>query len=265
MGEYNTILYDKNDNIVTVTLNRPERMNALSDELMSELPAAFEEADNDPDVRVIILTGGDRVFSTGYDIEGGSKYAELKVPLQGAIDIARAIRKKYLDLWNTRKPTIAKVRGYCFAGGCYLQMLCDIAIAAEDAIFGHPAVASAGPTGMALWTWILGPRKAKEFLLTGRFVDGKEAEKIGLINMAVPPEKLDEEVDLMARDIAAVPADSATLHKEAINTAMEIMGLTATFRTQAELNALGRYGDAMLDIKYLREATKERLTRMKKG
>ena len=265
MTKYKDIIYDKKDNIATITLNRPDKMNALSDTLMAELPAALEESDNDKDVRVTIVTGGDRVFSTGYDLEGASSYAELKVDLQTALTISRHIREKYLNIWNTRKPTIARVRGYCFAGGCYLQMLCDVAIAAEDAIFGHPAVASAGPTGMALWTWLLGARKAKELLLTGRFIDAKEAEKIGLINMAVPTEKLDEEVNLMAQDMAAVPLDSSTLHKESINTAIEIMGLTPTFRTQAELNALGRYGSAMLDINVLRGLTKERLKRIKRG
>ena len=265
MTAYNNIIYEKNGNIATITLNRPKQMNALSDDLMAELPAALEESDNDENIRATIITGGDQVFSTGYDLEGASSYAELDVTLQEALTITRAIREKYLTIWNSRKPTIARIRGYCFAGGCYLQMMCDVAIAGEDAVFGHPAVASAGPTGMALWTWVLGARKAKELLLTGRFIDAKEAEKIGLINMAVPTEKLDEEVNLMAQDMAAVPLDSSTLHKESINTAIEIMGLTATFRTQAELNALGRYGAAMLDINVLRGLTKERLKRMKRG
>ncbi|MFC1821907.1 enoyl-CoA hydratase/isomerase family protein [Thermodesulfobacteriota bacterium] len=266
MGKYNTILLDIKDNVATITLNRPDKMNAINDELMEELPAAFAEADADEDVRVIVLTGGDKVFCTGYDIEGGdTKYADLDVPIQGALTIARAGREKYLDIINTRKPTIARVKGYCFAGGCYLQMLCDVTIAAEDAIFGHPAVASAGPTGFPLWVWYLGAKKAKEFLFTGRFVDGKEAEKIGLINLAVPPDKLDEEVALMAKDMAAVPTDVITLHKESVNTILEIMGLSASFRTQSELNALGRYGAANLDIEYLRGATKDRLKRMKRG
>ncbi|MFC1822164.1 enoyl-CoA hydratase/isomerase family protein [Thermodesulfobacteriota bacterium] len=265
MTKYNCIIYEKKDKIATITLNRPEKMNALNDEIMAELPAALEASDNDDDVRVTILTGGDKFFCTGYDLEGASAYTEFNIPIQDSLKIARTQRKKYAEIWNTRKPTIAKISGYCFAGGCYLQMLCDVAIAGYDALFGHPAVATSGPTGMAMWTWILGPRKAKEFLLTGRFVDAKEAEKIGLINMAVPTEKLDEEVNLMAQDMAAVPIDSSTLHKESVNTIIEIMGLSPSFRTQGELNALGRYGEAMLDINVLRGLTKDRLKRTKKG
>jgi len=267
MGKYKTILYEKRDKIATLTLNRPEKMNALTDEMMAEIPAALEESDNDPDVRVTIVTGAGPHFCTGYDLEGGSSYADLKVSLQEAMTVARAIRKKYLDIMNSRKPTIAKIRGYCFAGGIYINMMCDVGIAAEDAVFGHTAVQSAGPTGNALFVWLLGPRKAKELLLTGRLITGKEAERIGLVNMAVPPERLDEEVELMARDMASIPLDSSVLTKESIQTALEVMGLYATFRTQSELNALGRYGEALLDINLLRGMTKEKLARLrpKKG
>ncbi len=262
MSAYNTVLYEKQGAIARIVLNRPDKLNAISDELMGELQSAIEEADGDADVRVIVLSGAGKHFSTGYDLEGGSSYAEIEQPLQGALSIARSMRKTYGNIWNTRKPIIAAIRGYCLAGGVYLQMLCDIAVCSDDAVFGHPAMASAGPTGMPLWTWVLGARKAKELLLTGRLVDGREAERIGLVNLSVPPDQFDAEVELMAQDVAAVPGDSSTLTKEAINTAVEIMGLSATFRTQSELNALGRYGEAHMDIADLRERTKEKMRRL---
>lgn len=264
MPAFKSIIYAKRGAIARITLNRPDKMNALSDLLMAELQQALEQADGDNDVRVIVISGAGKHFSTGYDLEGGSTYAALDVKLQQALSITRSMRKTYANVWNTRKPIIAQIRGYCLAGGCYLQMLCDLAVASEGAVFGHPAMASSGPTGMPLWLWLLGARKAKELLLTGRLITGKEAERIGLVNMAVPEERLEAEVELLAQDIAAIPQDSATLTKESINTSLEVMGLTATFRTWSELNALGRYGEANLDIAALRAATKKKLERLPK-
>lgn len=264
MADTTTVLYEKQGRIARVTMNRPEKYNAITDVMVTELLAALERADADPEVRVIILAGAGKHFCTGYDLEGGSSYAKIDVPLQGALSVSRGMRKTYHAIWNTRKPVIARIQGYSIAGGCYVQMLADIAICADDAVFGHPAMASAGPTGMPMFTWLLGPRKAKELLLTGRLIDGKEAERIGLVNMSVPAERLDAEVQLMAEDIASVPMDGATLTKEAINTVTEIMGLSATLRTQGELNALGRYGEANMDLAWLRENTKKMLARIKK-
>lgn len=264
MADYETILYRTQGRVAHVTLNRPAKLNAINDQMVKELQAGLAAADADPEVRVIVLGGAGKHFCTGYDLEGGSSYAKIEQPIQGALSISRSIRATYHNIWDTRKPVVGKVQGYCMAGGCYLQMLCDITYCADDAIFGHPAMASSGPTGMAMWTWVLGARKAKELLLTARLVDGREAERIGLVNKSVPRDRLDAQVELLTEDIASIPLDSLTLTKETINATLEIQGLSASFRTHSEMNALGRYGEAVMDIAWLREQTKKKMDRLKK-
>jgi len=169
------------------------------------------------------------------------------------------MRATYTNIWNSRKPIIAKVHGYCVAGGCYLQMLCDITVAADNSVLGHPAVTTGGVSAMPLWNWLLGLRKAKELLLTGKLIDGREAERIGLVNVAVPPEQLDAEVENMVAQIISVPAGPVTLTKEGLNTAADVMGLAATFRTQGHMNALARFGpDVNLDFAALQARNHEK-------
>jgi len=246
--KFETVLYEVKENIVKITMNRPERRNALNHALWNDLLAAFDQAENDPDIRVIILAGSEKAFCSGWDIKESPYTSERKgVEMWGtsyALTTLRGISAGYLKIMNCRKPVIAQVTGYCLAAGCYLQMLCDIAIASETAIFGHPATGSGGVDSMPLWVWLLGVRKAKEILMTRRFIDGKEAERIGMVNRAVPPEKLEEEVWSMAKDIAVVPNDDDTpgghgmaILKEQMNTDMEIMGLGALFTYHRQFNA----------------------------
>jgi enoyl-CoA hydratase len=248
MVEYECITVAVEPPVATVSLNRPAKRNALSDELVKELLAALAAADEDPAVRVIVLTGAGDHFSAGFDLKQSS-YAKVDQPLAHYHWMIRNMRSTYQAIFNTRKPLIAKIRGYCIAGGCYLQMLCDVSIAAEDAILGHPAVTTGGVSAMPLWNHYLGLRKAKEMLLTGKMIDGLEAERIGLVNAAVPADELDAEVAKWVQQVAALPPDAAALAKEALNSCAEIMGLGAAFRTQGHLSALARYGETVdLDL-----------------
>ena len=226
-------------------MNRPEKMNALGYELWDDLQTAFAAAENDPEVRVIILAGNGKSFSSGWDLKGsyyinGPKETGHKT-VRGTLKNLRFISEGYLKIMNIPKPVIAQVHGYCLAGGCYLQMLCDIAIASEDAVIGHPA-GQGGVDSLPLWISYLGVRKAKELLMTSRHISGKEAERIGLVNMAVPLERLEEEVWKMAQEMAEVPPDGMAILKEAINTHTEILGMGAVFAYHRQLNALGRVG-----------------------
>ena len=250
---YTAVQYDVKDMIAKITMNRPEKMNAINTVLWQDLGNAFKEAENDPNVRVVILTGSGRAFSSGWDLSDSpytsipSGYSEWGTG--NALKTIRGISNQYLEILNTRKPAIAMVFGYCLAAGCYLEMLCDISICADDAIFGHPATGGGGVDSMPLWVFYLGARRAKELLMTRRLINGKEAERIGLVNRSVPRENLEKEVWDMAKDIAAVPTDDNTpgghgmsLLKENINTDMEILGLGALFSYHRHLNAWGHAG-----------------------
>jgi len=251
--DFEKVIYEVKEQIATITMNRPEKMNALNTTLWNEVNSAFQIAEHDPDVRVVILKGSGKAFSSGWDFQD-SPYTSIPKGYEqwgtgNALSTLRDISTQYSRIMNLRKPTIAQVHGYCLAAGCYLEMLCDLAVASEDAVFGHPATSGGGVDSMPLWVWFLGARKAKELLMTRRFINGIQAERIGLVNKAVPIDKLDEEVWGMAKDMAVVPTDDDTpgghgmsLLKENINADMDIMGLAALFTYHRHLNAWGHAG-----------------------
>jgi enoyl-CoA hydratase len=258
--DFENILFQVDGPVATVTLNRPKRVNALTDALFVELHTALKLVDEDDSVRVVVLTGSGGNFSAGFDLRGGTVYSKTDQSLQEYLWMIRSMRTNWQAIWNNRKPIVAKVRGMCVAGGCYLQMVCDISVAAEDAILGHPAVATGGVTGMPMWNWYLGTRKAKELLLTGKLIDGVEAERIGLVSMTAPDDELDAFVDDVVAQILTVPHDSVTLTKEALNSAADVMGLGTTWRTQGHMSALARYSEVLdLDIDGLMERNRNKV------
>jgi enoyl-CoA hydratase len=239
-----TVSYRVDGAVARIQMNRPEKRNALDHQLMDDLDAAFEQAAGDAAVRVAVLSGAGPSFCAGYDL-AGSYYTSA--PAGGwtapeALLRLRDIEARYQRIWNFPKPTIARVHGHALAGGCYLQLLCDISIAATDAKLGHPAVRMGGVSSMPLFQVILGVRAARYLLLTGRVVDGAAAERMGLVTLAVPPEQLDATVDAIAVDVAAIPPDGQLHHKESLNTALEIQGVGALFRYHGQMNALCRLG-----------------------
>ena len=249
--DFETVLYEVKDSIARITMNRPEKRNALNHALWDDLIAAFDQAENDPEVRAVILCGAGAAFCSGWDLKE-SYY--ISVPegydqwtTGNALRALRNISERYLKIMNLTKPVIAQVHGYCLAAGCYLEMLCDMAIAAEDSIFGHPATRGGGVDSMPLWVTFLGLRKAKEMLMTQKMIDGKEAERIGLVNTAVPADKLEEEVWKLAQTVAEIPPDGMAIAKEALNTHAEMLGRGAVFAYHRQLNALGRVGHVRRD------------------
>lgn len=259
--ELETAVYEVKENIARITMNRPDKRNALNHALWDDLIAAIDQAENAPEVRVVILCGAGKAFCSGWDLRG-SYYTSVPEGYDewttgNALSTLRGISERYLKIMNLPKPVIAQIHGYCLAAGCYLEMLCDVAIAAEDALFGHP-VGRGGVDSMPLWITYLGMRKAKELLLTQQIIDGKEAARIGLVNRAVPADKLEEEVWKMAQAIAEAPPDSIAIQKEAFNTHAEIMGRGALFAYHRQLNALGRVGrrESPLDLEESRRRTR---------
>lgn len=220
--DYKNILYQKRDHLCHITLNRPEVLNALSRQLLNELDDALHKADEDDDVRVIIIKGAGRAFCAGYDISPEEKEEELT--LVQYLQQHRVVTDHWHTLWRVMKPVIAQVHGYCLAGATDLALTCDMVIAAEDATFGLPDVRALESVHAHMWTYLAGPQWAKRMMLTGDPIDGKTAEKIGIILEAVPADKLEEAVNTLAGRIANIPTDLLIPNKALVNKAMAIMG-----------------------------------------
>ncbi len=247
---YENILYERDGHIARITLNRPEALNALSMELQEELVSAVRAAGEDDDVRVIILKGSGRAFSAGGDLrprsgQAATEEAPRRTIMQGRRGIEQW-RERLFVIWDLPKPVIAQVHGYCLAMGSVLALMCDITIAAEDARFG-PAQAPLGAGAVApLWIWLIGVKKSKEiFFPTGVMIDGKEAERIGLINRAVPAERLEEAVNRLAEKIAETPLELLTLQKLVANRVQELMGLRTAVLMGAEMDAMAHVTGAV--------------------
>jgi len=236
---YQTIIYEKQAPIAFVTLNRPEKLNALSQELQSEVREALQDAGwGDDSIRVIVLKANGRAFSAGFDVSGGG----------GPVD-AHSMRKNFLHgegfsasgwwdvFWNNPKPIIAQVHGFCIAGGCATATFCDLRVASEDAMFGAPEIRTGGPYIPAVWPWVIGSTKARELLYTGNLIDAQEAHRLGLVNQVVPRERLDETVRALALTIAKLPAPTIEYNKKLINMAYEQMGIRQVIERSLELEA----------------------------
>jgi len=227
---YQTILYEKAGRIARIVLNRPERLNAISLDLPDELERAVAEANADGDVRAIILKGAGRAFCAGFDLTPGL----LTGPPMGQWDptedylLTTTIAKKFMSLWYSRKPTIAQVHGWCVAGGTDMVLCSDIIIAAEDAQIGYAPARIWGSPLTAMWVYRLGPEWAKRHLLTGDAMDGRTAERIGLIYKAVPADRLEQEVEGLAQRMANIPVSQLASMKLLVNQAYENMGLRTT-------------------------------------
>jgi enoyl-CoA hydratase len=222
-----------------LTLNRPEKRNALSNDLRRELFAALEEADRDPDVRVIIIRGAGTCFSAGYDLSVDGRAQELPFhTAAGPGQWARHAVESCFRIWDLAKPVIAQVHGWCLAGGSELAAACDLVYCAEDAQIGYPPVRSMSPPDNQFHAWYCGMRAAMEMMLTGDAIDGREAVRIGFANKAFPAEALEGAVLDLAARVAKIPTDVQQMNKRSVHRAMEIMGLRAAVRAGAEIQAL---------------------------
>jgi enoyl-CoA hydratase/carnithine racemase len=236
MADYETIIYEKRDGICWITLNRPGKLNAMNDAMLEELDLAFATAEPDLEVKVVVVKGAGRAFSVGQDLSGIETSETLPAESRSHISTKRRLEaerrrsRRWEYIFNLAKPTIAQVQGYCLGYGCHLAMVCDMTIASEDALFGDPSARMGLLPDMPLWTWLVGLKKTKELLYSGRYMDAKEAEQLGLINMAVPEDKLEKEVTRLAKGISLMPGDGLAASKDAVNSAMEARGLGEAWR-----------------------------------
>jgi enoyl-CoA hydratase len=227
-----------------VTLNRPEKLNALSQQLQSELIECLTNADEDPDVRVITLRGAGRAFCAGFDITPpqSDEDREITEARRGNIrsDMQRLQKTARLmtSIFDLSKPVIAGIHGHVIAGGTDLALHCDIIIAAEDANIGFPPVRSMGTPPTHMWTYMVGPQWAKWFMLTGETVSGKEASDIGLVWKSVPAEGLDAAVEDLATKMAKIPWEMLAANKSIVNKALDLMGRNMMQVIAAETDAV---------------------------
>ncbi|MCW2666781.1 MAG: paaG [Frankiales bacterium] len=235
MTEYATLTYQTRDRKAYVTLNRPERLNAIDDVMPGEIRAAVERANDDDDVRVIVLQGAGRAFCAGYDLklfaegDGTDRWVQQEVwdPVKDYRQMKRNT-DDFFTLWRSLKPTICKVRGYAVAGGSDIALSCDLLVMADDARIGYPPARVWGCPTTAMWVYRLGAQRAKRMLLTGDTVDGTTAAEWGLALEAVPEAELDARVDELADRMAGVPTNQLVMQKMMVNQAYDNMGLAAT-------------------------------------
>ena len=229
---FECIIYEKRDGIATVKLNRPKVLNAMNKQLWVDVQNALEDAKNDVAVKALVITGEGRAFSTGADLKE-SKTRTMEAYREYLEELQEASRK----IIRFEKPTIAAINGYALGSGYELALACDIRIAAEEAQIGSPeAKVTSSITGGAfrLVQDLIGPGKAKELLFTGEYIDGKEAERIGLVNKAVPLAGLDTEVRQMAEKIAANSAISLKMIKKGLQMARGEVSLDALMDFEVE-------------------------------
>jgi enoyl-CoA hydratase len=222
-----------------LTLNRPEKRNALTNALRGALFEALEAFDRDPDARVAIVRGAGACFSAGYDLASNNAEGQPYATAQGDGFWPRHVVEGWFKIWDLAKPVIAQVHGWCLAGGSELAAACDLVYAADDAQIGYPPVRLMSPPDMQFHPWLAGMRQAMELMLTGDSISGAEAARIGIATRAYPAAELEAAVLAIATRVAQVPSDLQQLNKRSVHRAMEIMGMRAAIRAGTEIQALG--------------------------
>lgn len=228
-----------------ITLNRPEKRNAINNAMRGELFDALQTADGNDGVRVSIVRGAGKCFSSGYDL--GSELGEKQPYFTSNVGMqwAKHAGQGWMSIWDLAKPVIAQIHGYAMAGGLELAGACDLAYAAEDAKLSHPVLRFAGLPDFAYFPVVMAPRHAMELHIAGRVFTGEEAARVGLVNQAFPEAELETRVLEIADVITQTPPEVVTVNKRFVHTAMEVQGARAIVRTGADLQAgphLGKLG-----------------------
>jgi enoyl-CoA hydratase len=242
--EFEHIAYDVVGGAARITLNRPEKLNAISPQMLSELHEALWEADDDTAVHAVAIAGAGRAFCAGYDLVAPPRPTERDGrTMRGnrsfdddAWQLERSQRLRMV-LFDMHKPVIAQVHGYCLAGGTDLATLCDLVICTEDARFGFPPARDLGALPTQMWLYHVGPQWAKRLLLTGDTITGAEAAQIGLALKAVPDDDLAAEVDQLLARLALIDVELLSANKRIVNIGLELMGARTLQRIAAENDA----------------------------
>ncbi|MFF2110062.1 enoyl-CoA hydratase/isomerase family protein [Rhodococcus koreensis] len=230
------VLYETDGPIATITLNRPDKLNAISSEVVLELDKRVAQAGADDSIKVVLIAANGRAFSAGFDINDEIE-DKTETPLEWQ-PVLRRDADVTMRVWSCPKPTIAVVQGYCLAGACEIAMACDIVVAAEDARFGEPEIQyGSGPVTL-LMPFILGQKKTNELLFTGDKIGAEEALSLGLINKVVPLDELESAARELALRIAPTPLPILRLTKQALNRAYEAKGLRTAVNANIDISAI---------------------------
>ena len=249
------VQFEKDGRIGRITLNRPEVLNAIDDDLPRELAAAVVEADADRDIHVMVLSGAGRAFCAGYDL---AHYAEGSGPNKVVQDMPWDPMQDYQFMWaNTQafmslframKPVICKVHGFAVAGGSDIALCADITIMGDEAQIGYMPARVWGCPTTAMWVYRLGPEKAKRMMFTGDKVSGREAAEMGLVLRSVPEDRLDADVEALAARMASVPVNQLAMQKMVINQVMEAT-ITQTQRLATVFDGITRHSPEGMNFK----------------
>jgi enoyl-CoA hydratase len=242
------VLYQKDSRIARITLNRPEKLNAINEQMPRAIAEKVSLANEDDEVHVIVLSGAGKGFCSGYDLQ---QFAETPRPTLGSQDMPwdpmvdykfmKSCTDNFMSLWRSYKPVICKIHGYAVAGGSDIALCSDIIIMADDAQIGYPPARVWGCPTTMMWVYRLGVEKAKRMLLTGDLVSGKEAEKMGLVYKSVPAKDLDSETEKLAQRMAAIPKNQLMMQKMAINSAYNNMGMETTQMMATMFDGIARH------------------------
>ena len=251
-----TVVFERDGRIGRITLDRPQVMNAIIDEMPVDLARAVERANDDDAVHVIVVSGRGKAFCAGYDLTyyaeaNGNGQATQDMPWDPMRDYKFMKRNTdlFMSLWRSYKPTIAKVHGFAVAGGSDVALCCDMVVMAEDALIGYMPARVWGCPTTAMWIYRLGPEKAKRMLLTGDKITGREAKEIGLVLDAVPADRLDEKVEELALRLAGVPKNQLMMQKLMINQAVDAMGIANTQMIATVFDDITRHSPEGLNFK----------------
>ena len=237
---YDTIAIDSPaEHVRRLTLDRPEKRNAISTRMRVELLDALRSHDHDPVVRVTVIRGAGVCFSAGYDLAGGPLMEGAPLyTAPGDGQWARQCNDTWFSIWDLAKPVIAQIHGYAIAGATELASACDLVYVADDAQISYPVVRMMSPPDWQYHTVLLGMRRAMELMLTGDPISGVEAAAIGFANRSFPSEELEEAVLALAARVAGVPSDLAQINKRSVHRAFDVWGARAAIRAGTELQAL---------------------------
>jgi len=252
---FTNISLEKQDLIGTLTLNRPEKLNAMTPALIGEFGEALTLIEQDPEIKVVVIRGAGRSFCTGYDLtvglgDGGSGRYTLD-------DDQRSLQR-YVEHWlrlrDLPKPVISMVHGYCLAGGTQLCICTDIIFVAENAGIGFPSIPAGAGYVSSFWNWMVGPHRTKYMaFLPGSRINGKEAEAIGFATRSFPADSLEQETYDYARRVAKVPSQKLRLEKLAINRAMDLQGFRTAVLAGAEFDAIFHFGPGNEEIRAIQK------------